>query len=872
MTRAFLAVLVIGAWSAQGAQGVQGAQGAQSAQGAEVDLASAEMGGRVEWASSQNSSASGGGAAMNLIATTPRHYGQAHEYGWTANGPAPQEIVFSFYSRQIALVAGVLVNPLTPGTSDRPKEVEIWVSVQSPLEGFTKVAAATLKNEDSLQPIAFAPTDARFVKLRVVSTYAPIDSARPGDYRMAARRVRILEGERAGYASMLSRNPELAAVAKGVIPTAPPAAALPVTPTGEPTACAVPRAEAPKPSTFPQSKQVLVIAAYPDAYRTIGWKPSAAETSTQPGRPVVPGVNFMWMPPSGAAPAHLIAEPKVDTVVFAQVCELSDVSAAFKQALLAWIAAGHKLIVQDSDFCAASRTPKYDFLPYPFATVNPGAFGAKGEAGVLENSTLASANPKDKSFVDTDSWKAGPNDLGDSNIVVQYDARWCGAMWAKNRLQKNGMALAYARYGRGLIIYNGFDADQINSRAYQHLATNELLQPFDGDYLPCSQPLADFIITARPEQKSRPMAAGRTYTYPISVLGNFGYSGRVTLDAAVVPADPGVTVKLDTTAADLTKVDEASTSLTVTASPTASPKSRVISVRGKDANGKSNVLCLALPERTTGGLTVLSGLRKDKTPTKNLEIILDASGSMKLPLGKKTRWATAQDVLKDVVAKLPDDFSVGLRTYGHRAPSTSPKTCTDTELVVPVAPLNRAGLLATAAALRPRGETPLVYSALQTPADLKAAGGGTVILITDGEESCKGDFAAAAKTLKDNGLNVTLNIVGFTLKAPQARAQLGTLAESTGGHYYGAQNGTALARAVLLAAVNQFPYRILDAKGTEVDKGVAGVDDKHELPPGDYTLVVNAGDESLTVPVTLALRQDVSITVGIKDDKLVVER
>ena len=66
------------------------------------------------------------------------------------------------------------------------------------------------------------------------------------------------------------------------------------------------------------------------------------------------------------------------------------------------------------------------------------------------------------------------------------------------------------------------------------------------------------------------------------------------------------------------------------------------------------------------------------------------------------------------------------------------------------------------------------------------------------------------------------------------------------------------------------PYRILDAKGVEVDKGTAGVNAKHELSPGDYTIVVTAGDESLKVPVTLALRQDVAVTVGIKDDKLVV--
>jgi von Willebrand factor type A domain len=836
------------------------------------DLVAAEHGGRVEFVTSQNFSASGGGAAMNLIATTPRYYGTAHQYGWVANGKAPQDIVFSFFSQQTALVAGVLVNPMTPGNNDRPKDVEIWISIQSPTDGFTKVATATLTREDSLQSVPITPVEARFVRIRILTTTGPRETDTPGSFAIGAQRVKILEGERAGYSSILARNPELAALAKGIMPTAPPAATLPVPQADEPASCAVPRTEAPKPSTFPQSKQVLILAPKPDAYRTVAWRPWAGDTSNQQGRPVVPGVNYMWMPPSGAAPAHLIAEPKIDTVVLAQVCVLNDLSPAFQQALLAWVAAGHKLIIQDSDFCSGGYTPKYDFMPYPFATVNPGAFGAKGEAGVLENSTLASDNPKAKSFVDTEVWKAGPNDLGDSNVIVKYDARWCGAMWAKNRLQKNGMALAYARYGRGLIIYNGFDADQVNSRGYRQLATNELLQPFDGDHLPCSQPMGDFIVSASPDQKSQSMAADRTYTYPITVLGNFGYTGRVTLDASLIPADPAVTVKLDTTTADLTKVDEAGASLTVTAGAAASLTSKVISVRGRDAAGKTNVVCLNLPERRTGSVSIISGLRQDKPPTKNLEIILDASGSMKALLGKKTRWATAQDVLKDVVAKLPTDFSVGLRVYGHTLSSTNPNTCKDSALVVPVAPLNPASLLAAAAKLAPRGETPLVYSILQTPTDLKAGGGGTVILITDGQESCKGNFAAAAKALKDAGLNLTLNIVGFTLKNAPAQAALTGLAESTGGHYYGASNGDALARAVLLAAVDTLPYRILDAAGKEVARGEAGTDERHELAPGTYTVVVTAAEENVRVPITIALGQDMTLRALIKGDKLVVEK
>jgi hypothetical protein len=444
-------------------------------------------------------------------------------------------------------------------------------------------------------------------------------------------------------------------------------------------------------------------------------------------------------------------------------------------------------------------------------------------------------------------------------------------MWARNRLQKNGFALAYAHYGRGLVIYDGFDMDQGANPVYQQLVTRELLQPFDGDHLPCSQALGDFIITTDNELKTQAMAAGKTYTYPMEVLGNFGYTGRVTLEATVIPADPAVTVALDSPVADLTEVDEATASLTVTAGEGASLSSKLIAVRGLDTAGKSNVLCLNLPERRSGSVQILSGLRQDKKPPRNIEIILDASGSMKAMLGGKSRWAVAQDVLKEVVAKLPADYSVGLRAYGHTLSSKDPKTCTDTALVVPVEPLNPDKLLAAAAKLAPRGETPLVYSILQTPGDLQASGGGTVILITDGEESCKGDFAAAEATLKASGLNLLLNIVGFTLDNAPAEALLTGLAESTGGNYYGAASGEELARALLLAAVDRLPYRILDAAGTEVAQGEAGVGSAHELPAGDYTVVITAADLELRTPVTIEVGKDSVLKALIKEDQLVVE-
>ena len=128
-----------------------------------------------------------------------------------------------------------------------------------------------------------------------------------------------------------------------------------------------------------------------------------------------------------------------------------------------------------------------------------------------------------------------------------------------------------------------------------------------------------------------------------------------------------------------------------------------------------------------------------KPAAHNLEIVLDCSGSMNLALGNSTRIATASDVLRDVLAKIPDDFNVGLRVYARRYPwKDMQHSCTDTELLLPIQKLDRQRILSTVENLNPKGDTPLVYSVRQTPADLKAVGGGSVIVITDGQETCHG--------------------------------------------------------------------------------------------------------------------------------------
>ena len=160
---------------------------------------------------------------------------------------------------------------------------------------------------------------------------------------------------------------------------------------------------------------------------------------------------------------------------------------------------------------------------------------------------------------------------------------------------------------------------------------------------------------------------------------------------------------------------------------------------------------------------------------------------------------------------------------------------------------------------------------LKTVGDLKSAGGGSVILITDGEESCKGDAKAAAREIKASGVNVSLNIVGFTLTGKAVEAELAALAGSTRGRYYSAQDGAQLSCAVKLAALSRLPYEVRDGDGKLVASGETS-ELSRELPPGNYRIRVNALDQVLEDSLTVVADQTTTIGLGVEDNRFVLMR
>lgn len=803
---------------------------------------------------------------------------------WLSWGTKP-EVVFSFFAHDSALVSAVTMtlpparpDPIWKEPTDAffPKDVVVSTSMDGPNSGFRQAAATTLPKEAGEHTIAISPAvQARYVKLAVGGNYGSFRATLIGD-------IAIREGQSAGYVPLLKRHADLASLlSTGVLPTSGTTQAPPL-PAGPPTGDVCPAASNAPPRRS-ESRSVLVIARnggddyipylysiYDPSSPTVRYYPSAPGDGRIDSS-IVTRVAYWPVFPEAVRFAALVPGSGVDTVVLAQVCDVkTSLPDAFKRGLVDWVADGHKLIIQDADKCGPRSVPDYSFLPYPFATNNPGAQGASSVISIVENNFLASARPTDSGFFDEENWRLtkngnNRNDFGDSNTIVKFDPHWCGMLVGTNVTGGHGFVAAYAHHGRGVILYDGIDHDQSSNVAYRNYVARQLLLPFDPDGLPCSTRMAPFVVTTEPSLVQRTVLTPQTVSYPLSVLAvQPGYQAAVNLTAAVSPAVPGLAVRIEPDA--VTLGNDAKSTLTVTL-PQKLPDDLKISVRGTAADA-TGTLCLSARERRTGTLSVTTPIDPARQPAarKNLLIVLDFSGSMNLPLEKTTRLGTARQVLRDVVARLPDDFNVGLRLYGHRFGSRQKETCTDSQLVVPIRPLDRASIAQTVAAAHARGETPLIYSIVQAANDLKSAGGGSLVVITDGEESCGGDAAAARETLKGLGVDLRLNIVGFTLTDEKARQPLAALAGSTGGAYYTAADGTALTRALIAATLTRFPYVVYSASGAEAGRGEAG-DSGVELPAGDYKVVVRAGDDQLIVDkLSIAPGRGAVVTIARKGD------
>jgi Ca-activated chloride channel family protein len=214
------------------------------------------------------------------------------------------------------------------------------------------------------------------------------------------------------------------------------------------------------------------------------------------------------------------------------------------------------------------------------------------------------------------------------------------------------------------------------------------------------------------------------------------------------------------------------------------------------------VTALPFAKKLTCSLLASIALASPLLAAERAIIVLDGSGSMWAQIDGVARISIARDTLDAVLANVPEGLELGLMTYGHREKGQ----CSDIELLVPPGAGTGAAIGAAARAINPKGMTPLSDAVRLAAEELRyVEEKATVILITDGIETCEADPCALASALEGQGIDFTTHVVGFGLSDEEGQA-VACLAENTGGRYLPADDA-----ASLVAALSETVAEVADA-------------------------------------------------------------
>jgi hypothetical protein len=218
-----------------------------------------------------------------------------------------------------------------------------------------------------------------------------------------------------------------------------------------------------------------------------------------------------------------------------------------------------------------------------------------------------------------------------------------------------------------------------------------------------------------------------------------------------------------------------------------------------------------------------------------IEIILDASGSMLQKLGAQRRIDIAKQTLTKLTSStIPAGTPFAFRVFGREVDSCQ------TDLDVPVGPLNAAAVGARINALVAKNgaKTPIGASLEQVQDDLKSVTGEKlIVLVTDGEETCGGDPAAAIEKLRKAGLTTRVSIVGFALEDQQLAATFRRWADAGGGAFFDAKDAAGLDKA--LTESMRPGFEVVNAGGQVLASGIVG-GEPVTVPAGNHSVRLKA--------------------------------
>ncbi len=213
---------------------------------------------------------------------------------------------------------------------------------------------------------------------------------------------------------------------------------------------------------------------------------------------------------------------------------------------------------------------------------------------------------------------------------------------------------------------------------------------------------------------------------------------------------------------------------------------------------------------------------------ENVEILIDASVSMKEPLGPIFKLDFAKTALNEVMESIPQNVRLLTRVYGVGS-NPAQKGCQDTLLLK-----NPREMLP---GINANGSSNLAYALEQMGKDFQKAKGSRMgLLITDGWDRCGGDPIAIAQKFAKEKIKARLHVIYFATVSPTEQSLLKRLAEVTGGRSYVVRRPEDLISAIRDAA--QVNFTLFDFKNSPVVNQPLS-DRPFFIRTGDYRLEVD---------------------------------
>ncbi|WP_345242922.1 VWA domain-containing protein [Pontibacillus salipaludis] len=173
----------------------------------------------------------------------------------------------------------------------------------------------------------------------------------------------------------------------------------------------------------------------------------------------------------------------------------------------------------------------------------------------------------------------------------------------------------------------------------------------------------------------------------------------------------------------------------------------------------------------------------------NVEVILDASGSMAAMVDGQTRMDLAKESIQQFLSKVPEEAKVSLRVYGHKGSgeeSDKELSCSSIQQVYSFQSYNKEKFSKALNQFEPKGWTPIADTLKESQKSMEQFDSDSttnlIYLVSDGIETCGGDPVQVAEQFSDSQAQPIINIIGFQADS-DAQQQLKQVAQASNGMY-----------------------------------------------------------------------------------------